>query len=239
MFNAMAIELQGIIDGTRELLNEERRSLEKGIRRQEAQLSARRKQLAEIDADRLRMKPEREAKLRRMTHQNATSLVRLESKLRKVEARLVADVPGICFGTRRLFRQQHRLGLAGFDSRVSWLREWQKSRSHQVFFVGSKDETAGNQLCQLQRAGDGTYILKIRVPDRLLSPGDFNYLVVGDVTFDYDREALDAALEANVALSWRLHRDERGWRAFVSFNHQPSERTSLDIADGVVGIDFI
>ena len=34
--------------------------------------------------------------------------------------------------------------------------------------------------------------------------------------------------EAGTALSWRLHRDERGWRAFVSFNHQPAERTTLD-----------
>jgi hypothetical protein len=109
MFNAMAIELQGLIDGTCELLGEARRSLGKGIRRVDAQLGARRRQLAEIDADRLRMKPRREAKLRRRTHQNVLSLARLESKLRRVEARLAANVLGICFGTRKLFKQQHHL----------------------------------------------------------------------------------------------------------------------------------
>lgn len=158
--------------------------------------------LAEIEADSLRMEPQREAKLHRMTHQNARSLTHLESKLRKIEARLAANVPGICFGTRKLFGQQHHLELASFDSREAWLREWQARRSHQVFFVGSKDETAGNQRCQLQRTVNGTYALKIRAPDRLLSPGDNRYLVVCDVTFDYDRAALDTALEANVALSW-------------------------------------
>jgi hypothetical protein len=107
-----------------------------------------------------------------------------------------------------------------------------------LFFVGSKDETAGNQLCQLQRAVSGGYALKVRVPDRLLSSGDDMYLIVSDVRFGYDREALDAALDAGTALSWRLHRDERGWRAFVSFNHQLADKTTLDVAHGAIGIDF-
>lgn len=122
-------------------------------------------------------------------------------------------MPGICFGTRKLFKQQHHLELAGFDSREAWLHGWQASRSHQVFFVGSKDETAGNQLCQLSKTGDETYTLKIRIADRLLASGEEKYLVVDNVAFAYDHEALDAALEAGTALSWRLHRDERGWRA--------------------------
>ncbi|SFU25896.1 MerR family regulatory protein [Paraburkholderia aspalathi] len=162
----------------------------------------------------------------------------LMDHLRGRLARLAANVPGICFGTRKLLGQQHHLELARFDRRGAWLREWQARRSHQVFFVGSKDETAGNQLCQLQRTADGAYALKIRVPDRLLSPRDDRYLVICDVIFDYDRAALGTALEANVALSWRLHRDERGWRAFVSFNHPAAEKSSLDVAHGATGIDF-
>ena len=238
MFNAIAIELQGLIDGTRELLREERRDLANSIRRLERQLATRRAQLDEIAADRLRLKPQREAKLRRTAHQNGVRLMKLTAKLARVEQRLEANVPGICFGTRKLFRQQHHLELAGFDSRETWLREWQSSRSHQVFFVGSKDETTGNQLCQLRKTGDGTYALKIRVPDRLLAPRDEKYLVIDNVAFAYDHEALDAALEAGTALSWRLHRDERGWRAFVSFNHQPAERVTLDTEYGAIGMDF-
>ena len=238
MFNAMAIELQGLIDGTRELLTEERRSLRKAIQQRERQRLERLEQIAQIDADRLRMKPTREAKLRRTAHQGVRSLARLESKLKKVEARLSAQVPGICFGTRKLFAQQHRLDVAGFDDREAWLREWQASRSHQLFFVGSKDETAGNQLCQLHRAANGKFLLKIRVPDRLLSAGDDKYLLIDNVAFGYDQEALDKALDSNIALSWRLHRDERGWRAFVSFNHQPAEVISLNVQHGAIGIDF-
>jgi hypothetical protein len=116
-------------------------------------------------------------------------------------------------------KKQHYVEQAGFDSREGWLGAWQASRSHQVFFVGSKDETAGNQLCRLQKATDGTCTLKIRIPDRLLAAGEAKYLIIGNVTFGYDYAALDAAIESGIALSWRLHRDERGWLAFVSLVH--------------------
>ncbi|AMV48420.1 transposase [Paraburkholderia caribensis] len=238
MFNALAIELQGIIDGTRELLRDEQKDLNRGIRRMERQLATHQAQLDEIAVDRLRLKPPREAKLRRTAHQRGVRLVRLRARLVRVGQRLDANVPGICFGTRKLFGQQHHLALAGFSSREAWQREWQSSRSHQVFFVGSKDETAGNQLCQLRKTDDRTYSLKIRIPDRLLATGDEKYLVINHVAFAYDYEALDVALEAGTALSWRLHRDERGWRAFVSFNHPPAERVTLDTEFGTVGIDF-
>lgn len=74
MFNAMAIEVQGLIDGVREreLLTVERKDLAKSIRRPEPQLAGRQGRLEAIAADRLRMNPQREAKLRRTTHQKAT-----------------------------------------------------------------------------------------------------------------------------------------------------------------------
>jgi IS605 OrfB family transposase len=81
-------------------------------------------------------------------------------------------------------------------------------------------------------------LLKICVPDRLLAAGDAKYLVIDNVTFGYDRDALDAAIVAGIALSWRLHRDERRWRAFVSFNHTQAERTTFNAGYGTVGIDF-
>jgi hypothetical protein len=107
-----------------------------------------------------------------------------------------------------------------------------------VYFVGSKDETAGNLLCQLRQTADAHYQLKVRVSDCLRSKGDRKYLVINGVTFNHDRAALDEALAAKTALSWRLHWDGRYWRAFVSFNHAPAHRVTLDAQYGVVGIDF-
>jgi IS605 OrfB family transposase len=117
------------------------------------------------------MSPSREAKLRHTVHRNGVALSRLQAKRARIERRLAANVPGICFGTRKLFAQQHQLALAGFRDRDAWLRAWQESRWHQVYFVGSKDETAGNQLCQLRQTADGHYQLKVRVPDCLRNRG--------------------------------------------------------------------
>jgi hypothetical protein len=161
MFNAIAVELQGLLDGTRELLDTERKELLKAIHRQQRQLDVRRERLAEIAADRLRMHPQREANLRHTAHRNGVALARQRGKLARVERRLAANVPGICFGTRKLFGQQHHLCLAGFGEHDAWRQAWQDSRSHQVFFVGSKGETGGNELCQLRKVADSQYELKV------------------------------------------------------------------------------
>lgn len=118
------------------------------------------------------------------------------------------------------------------------MRAWQDSRSHQVFFVGSKDETTGNQLCQLRRTRDNRYQLKVRVPDCLRKKGERKYLIINDVTFNHDRAALDEALDANIALTWRLHWDGKHWRAFVSFDHVAARKVTLDVQHGAVGLDF-
>ncbi|AUT64957.1 hypothetical protein [Paraburkholderia terrae] len=106
MFNAIAIDLQGLLDGTRELLVSERKDLLKTIRNQQRQLATRRAHLDEIETDWLCMHPQREAKLRHTTHRNGLALTRLRAKLTRVERRLAANVSGICFGTRKLFAQQ-------------------------------------------------------------------------------------------------------------------------------------
>lgn len=107
-----------------------------------------------------------------------------------------------------------------------------------MFFVGSNDETADNQLCQLFRIADGRYQLKVRVPDCLRDTKAWEYLVVDGITFQHDRASLDEALPANIAPTWRLYWDGRHCRAFFSFGHVPARQVTLDAQYGVVGIDF-
>jgi IS605 OrfB family transposase len=237
-FNAMAVDVQGAIDAVRELLKEEKKTLQKAIARRERQQKERYKALLDIAGDRVRYAPAREAKLRSSIHDGNCKLQRLKSRFDRIRRRIDANVPGICFGSRKLFRKQHTLDESGFASFDAWRTRWGDRRSHDMFFVGSKDETAGNLLAQLRKTDGNTYSLTLRVPDRLRADGIDKHLVIGNLTFGYDRAALDAALEAGIALSWRLHRDERGWRAIVAFDHKPAERVTLDAQFGVIGIDF-
>lgn len=96
MFNAIAVQLQGPINGTQEPLKAERNGLVKGFLRLETQLARRRTQPDETDADRQRLKPPREAKLRRAAHQNGVRLARLKAKLAREERRLERNVRGVC-----------------------------------------------------------------------------------------------------------------------------------------------
>lgn len=238
LFNAMANDLQRQLDGTRTHLKEHRKDLTKALASQKRQLAARRERLQKVAEDLLRMAPTRLDKLRRLAHTNIVKIARLESKLRMVEKRLAANVPGICFGSRKLFKQQHHLELTSHADQAAWLEAWRDARSHQVFLVGSKDETRGNGLCQLHPNGNGKFYLKIRLPDDLIAIGESPYLIIENVDFAYDKPAIEQALANKIALTWRIHRNERGWRAFLSFDHTAAERITLDAQHGSIGLDF-
>jgi len=143
LFNALACDLQGLLDGTRELLKERRKDLTKALTRQKTQLATRRERLQAVADDTLRMAPARLHKLKRQAHANTVAMARLGSKLKAVEARLAAKVPGICFGTGKLFRQQFHLALTSHADRDAWQAAWRQARSHQVFFLGPKGGDGG------------------------------------------------------------------------------------------------
>ena len=129
------------------------------------------------------------AKLLYRLSKTAHSMEKLEKRLPAVQAQLEANVPTICFGTHKLFRQQFHLEKAGYLKPLTagqkqglspaeikalesaaeeaafkcWLADWRASRTGQFFFLGSKDETAGNQTCQIERLNEKEVAEHIRV----------------------------------------------------------------------------
>ncbi|OAD19996.1 transposase, is605 family, orfa and orfb [Candidatus Thiomargarita nelsonii] len=109
--------------------------------------------------------------------------------------------------------------------------------SNQFILVGSKDETAGNQLCTATRQKDGTLTLRVRMPDALVSKHG-KYVEISGVKFEYGQEVIEAALNDNEArrllknlkrqshksygraITYRFRRDEKGWRVFVLPGHK-------------------
>ena len=72
----------------------------------------------------------------------------------------------------------------GYGSREAWLEEWRDVRSNEFFVLGSRDETAGCQLCVASVNDDGTLTLRLRMPDGLAGLHG-KYLVVPNVRFDF------------------------------------------------------
>ena len=103
----------------------------------------------------------------------------------------------MCFGSKKLWRSQHHLEANGYESHAEWLADWREARSNEFFVLGSRDETAGCQLCVATVADDGSLTLRLRMPDCLAQEYG-KYLVIENVRFAYGHEQVLAALQSNV-----------------------------------------
>jgi IS605 OrfB family transposase len=191
---------------------------------------------------------------------NPTRLYWKRQKLKKLEQKLLAIVSDqkngivrICFGTRKKFHAQYHLEESGYHSFEDWKKDWQQSRNNSFFFLGSKDETAGNQTCSAFIQPDGKLTLRIRLPDALSQYG--KYLTIPNLFFAYGHDIIVASLndclersalqkaknpafkEHGQALSYRLLKDKKGWRIFISTAlAKPQWQTNARL--GCIGLDI-
>ena len=133
----------------------------------------------------------------------------MRSRLAGLEADIAAGLVRLCFGSKRLWRKQHDLEANGYGSHEEWLSEWQAARSDEFFVLGSRDETAGCQLCVASIADDGTLTLRLRLPD-CLAEQHGKYLVIEGVRFAYGHGQVLAALGSNA--DYAAYRREHGER---------------------------
>lgn len=101
-------------------------------------------------------------------HQKRRRLATLQSRLAGLETDIAQERGRLCFGSKRLWRKRHHLEENGYASHEEWLADWQDARSDEFFVLGSRDETAGCQLCVATAADDGT--LTLRLGCRIASP---------------------------------------------------------------------
>ena len=240
MFNAVRVSLDGKVSSVREQQKIRQDNLKQQIARAE-------KQIEQFVAD------EQRAEL----HQKRRRLAGLQHRLMTLESDVASGRVRLCFGSKRLWRKQHHLKANGYGSREAWLQDWRDARSDEFFVLGSRDETAGCQLCVASIAGDGSLTLKLRLPD-CLAGGYGKYLTIAGVYFAYGHEQVLAALQSNAeyarhrrqhgekaaratnlgqAISYRFKRDGKGWRVFATTGMMDIPvvtKRSL----GVIGVDL-
>ena len=190
-------------------------------------------------------------------HQKKRRLGNLKAKLEKLESDIAAGRMRLCFGSRRLWRKQYNLATNGYASHDEWVKDWQSARSDEFFVLGSKDETAGCQLCVATVADDGSLTLRLRLPDALAG-NHGKHLVIPGVRFAYGHEQVLAALESSAeyaafrrrhgekaarqsslgqAISYRFKRDSKGWRVFAT-TRLMDVPVVTDRKHGAVGVDL-
>ena len=183
------------------------------------------------------------------SHQKKRRLYLLESKLKKRKKDKEENKIRICFGSKKLFQKQFHLEENGYLSHAEWKEDWEDARNSAFFLVGSKDETAGNQSCQLIKTKN-SFTLHLRLPNGFSE----KTLVLENITFGYGTEELTYCLEENEkrkrlrlakkeyshfgkALNFLFKKDKKGWRVFVTIEKEAPDLKSKN-SIGTIGIDI-
>ena len=240
LFNAVRITLDGKVSAVRES--------------QLLQLDSLRRRVSRAEKQVLEAEPGCQW---RQVHGKRRRLANLKFRLSGLEADLAAGRVRLCFGSKKLWRKQHHLEQNGYASHEEWQQDWRDVRSNEFFVLGSRDETAGCQLCVASVNDDGTLTLRLRMPDSLAGRHG-KYLVVPNVRFAYGHEKVLAALGSNTeyavyrrehgekearvtalgqAISYRFKRDSKGWRVFAT-TELPEVEVTTDRRRGAVGVDL-
>ncbi|WP_338924680.1 hypothetical protein V0M98_34240 (plasmid) [Pseudomonas silesiensis] len=244
-FNAIRMVLEGKIKSIKERQGDLIQEAQARIKRAEKSLGKQRKALDTLRRPKPSKKTaalpplsatERQAKIAKLAlsiHHKQRNLPRQQARLARMQTEQKAGVVSLCFGSRKLFREQFNAperAEPGFQEQ--WKQNWQACRSAQFFLVGSKDETAGCQSCVATVQADGRLTLRVRLPDAL-----GKYQVLENIHFAYGHDAILASLKAQRALSYRFVRDTKGWRVFLSTDHDDvtvKSRREL----GAIGLDL-
>ena len=240
VFNAIRVTLEGRMSAASESQKLHRQTLEGLIARAEKQLSS---LVGRATPQKL--------------HQKRRRLVNLKYRLRNVSADTDSGRLRLCFGSKKLWRSQYHLEANGYESHAEWLADWRYARSNEFFVLGSRDETAGCQLCVASVADDGSLMLRLRMPDCLAQEYG-KHLVIENVRFAYGHEQVLAALQSNAdykdcrrqqgekaaratdlgqAISYRFKRDARGWRVFAT-TRMVKASVVTDRSLGAIGVDL-
>ena len=190
---------EGVLDGKVSSVREQQKQRVHGLQRRIAR------------AERQVAKAEEQSRWQQVHQKKRRRLASLRSRLAGLEADIAAGRVRLCFGSKRLWRKQHHLELNGYASREEWLKEWQDARSNEFFVLGSRDETAGCQLCVATVADDGTLTLRLRLPD-CLADQHGKYLFIQGVRFAYGHEQMLAALALGSNAEYAAYRRQHGER---------------------------
>ena len=190
-------------------------------------------------------------------HQKRRRLANLRHRMAALEADIADDRMRLCIGSKKLWRKQHHLAANGYGSHEEWLADWREARSDEFFVLGSRDETAGCQLCVATVADGGTLTLRLRMPD-CLADQHGKYLTIEGVHFNHGHEQMLAALDSNVeyaaykrqhgeqaaratglgqAIGYRFKRDRKGWRVFATTDMM-AVPVVTDQRHGAIGVDL-
>ena len=168
---------------------------------------------------------------------NKQKLQKIKDRYSQLKKDIDEDRYKLGFGGRRNFGRQFRLEENGYRSHEGWYNDYAGRRDANIFYLGSKDESYGNQMFHLEPDKDGSYIIKIRKDGRYDREHKYVY---GSCRFCYmDDEIRDIVTKGGRAVSYRLK--IRGPKVYLQavFTLDTGKIPSLTrTSNGCIGLDF-
>jgi IS605 OrfB family transposase len=156
LFNAIRLELDGMVTSAHETATLDIAQLEDRVARLASDRARLAGKLAEPDLSNTKRR-----RAQRSFHRKRESRDRLLARRARLSARAGEKYPSICFGSRRLFNAQHDRDDKGYGTHAAWLDDWRAARSDQFMVVGSNDEPSGNRTCRARVADDNSVSLDL------------------------------------------------------------------------------
>ncbi len=208
-FNAIRIDLQGNIDSALEIQDGRIEDLSDGIKSVRKWLKAKEAKISKVQADKKLSNSARHdilQPLRFVVHNKKRRLAIMGAKLAALKQDKKKKRVRICFGSKSLFHKQFELTENGYAFHEEWFKDWQATRDAIFFFVGSHEETGGNQTCTLTADSK----LRVRVPDALIEKYG-RHVIIPAVHYPYGQEIIDTALIIKQALTHRFLCKDGKW----------------------------
>lgn len=148
----------------------------------------------------------------------------------------------ISFGSKKLFNAQYNLEANGFRTHTKWKNNYHKKRDKNIYYLGSKDETLGNQLAQLDYdITTSKFTLKFRKEKQYSS--ESKYLNISNIDFKYMKDELINIINDHksnqtlLPLSYRIYRVKNKWYLQVIITTIVENYVTRK-EYGVIGLDF-
>ena len=176
-------------------------------------------------------------------------LNKLRKKKKKLKYQIENKVYSMCYGSKEMFRKQYHLSENGFKTHEKWHNCFVKKRDKNIFYLGSSDESYGNQLCRLKfNMETGLFSIELR-KENVYCEGNRSrdkYICLSGLDFKYRKQELISVLQSydrpgtrkgDCPMTYRFHRDGNRWYLQVIFEQWfESYRTVSN--HGTIGLDY-
>lgn len=169
------------------------------------------------------------------------------NKMKQAYRNLEFQIKNNCFlmgfGGKDMFEKQYRLRENGYRTKEKWYQDYVKKRDKNIFYLGSSDESYGNQMFQMKYQEEtDDFMVKIRKENKYCKSKKEaeKYIVLPHINFKHlHKELAEVVKKGNAPLSFRIHREKNKWYLqciFAIAYKKEEERTTSKY--GVLGLDY-